>query len=236
MWNNSRQLVWGRCVDTPLVYVSFPKMSVSWLVSIFSLCSRREHFSLVDLNNVLIFNADDKVNRVGECFREMKLQAQVSLFHKLKMISRAVIWGQIKCQYGVTRVIITSIYLTARILVKLSNTREKDLDSWLSHFDHQQRQNSETKVFREFVLRPHRHPLQLNCGVWSWRGWYGNSHYKHLSTNPNSMHVGMWPRKMLWGLKPAKSSWNKEHPSCSPFCGWGIWCWSVLAQLHDLEW
>ena len=96
-------------------------------MSIFSLCSRRERFSLVDLNNVLIFSADDKVNRVGECFREMKLQAQVSLFHKLKMISRAVIWGQSKCQYGATRVIITSIYLTARILVKLSNTREKTL-------------------------------------------------------------------------------------------------------------
>ena len=52
----------------------------------------------VDLSHVLKFSVDDKVDRVGECFREMKLQAQVSLFYELKMISRAVIWGQIKCE------------------------------------------------------------------------------------------------------------------------------------------
>ena len=49
-----------------------------------------------NLNHVLKFSVDDKVIRAGECFREMTLQAQVSLFYKLKMISWAVIWGQIK--------------------------------------------------------------------------------------------------------------------------------------------
>ena len=49
-----------------------------------------------NLNHFFKFSLDDKVTRAGECFQEMTLQAQISLFYKLKMISWAVIWGQIK--------------------------------------------------------------------------------------------------------------------------------------------
>ena len=70
-------------------------MSVSWMESIL-VCVAVENVSVCgNLNQFLKFSVDDKVIRVGECFREMTLQAQVSLFYKLKMISWAVIWGKI---------------------------------------------------------------------------------------------------------------------------------------------
>ena len=58
-----------------------------------------------------------------------KFDTEVALFHKLKMITRAVIWGQVETQSSVARAIITSIYLVACIVGKLSSSTEKTLKS-----------------------------------------------------------------------------------------------------------
>ena len=67
----------------------------------------------VNLNHVLKLGVDDEVNRIGECLSKVKLDTEVALFHKLKMIPRAVVWGQVETQSCVARVIIASIYLVA---------------------------------------------------------------------------------------------------------------------------
>ena len=60
-------------------------------------CVVVEHVSVgVDLNHVLKFCVDDEVDYIGEWLSKMKLYSQVALFYKLKMLSRAVIWGQVK--------------------------------------------------------------------------------------------------------------------------------------------
>ena len=71
----------------------------------------------VDFNHVLKFSVDDKVNHVGE----------VSLFYKLKIITRAVVWGQVKAEGGVARAITASTDLIPCILAQVSSTREKAL-------------------------------------------------------------------------------------------------------------
>ena len=67
----------------------------------------------VNLNHVLKLGVDDEVNRIGECLSKVKLDTEVALFHKLKMIPRAVVWGQVETQSCVARAIIASIYLVA---------------------------------------------------------------------------------------------------------------------------
>jgi len=52
----------------------------------------------VNLTDVLKLSEIDKVDCVGEWSGKMKLHAKVALFHKLKMISRAVVWGQVKTE------------------------------------------------------------------------------------------------------------------------------------------
>ena len=83
----------------------------------------------VNLNHILKLGVDDEINRIGECLSKVKLDTEVALFHKLKMITRAVIRGQVKAQSCVARAIITSIYLIACILGKLSSSTEKTLKS-----------------------------------------------------------------------------------------------------------
>ena len=83
----------------------------------------------VNLNHVLKLGVYDKVNRVGECLSKLKLDAKVALFYKLKMIARAVVWGQVKTESCVARATNTSIYLIACILGKLSSSRKKAVKS-----------------------------------------------------------------------------------------------------------
>ena len=73
----------------------------------------------VDLYHILKFRLDDKVDCIGEWLSKMKFYSQVTLFYKLKMVSRVVIWGQVKTERCVARAIITSIYLISHILGKL---------------------------------------------------------------------------------------------------------------------
>ena len=51
-----------------------------------------------DLKHVLKFCVDDEIDCIGEWLSEVEFHSQVTLFYKLKMISRTVIWGQIKCK------------------------------------------------------------------------------------------------------------------------------------------
>ena len=83
----------------------------------------------VNLNYVLKLGVDDEVNRIGECLSKVKLDTQVALFHKLKMITRAVVWGKVETQSCVARAIIASVYLVDCILGKLSSSTEKTLKS-----------------------------------------------------------------------------------------------------------
>ena len=73
----------------------------------------------VDLYHILKFRLDDKVDCIGEWLSKMKFYSQVTLFYKLKMVSRVVIWGQVKTERCVARAIITSIYLISHILGKV---------------------------------------------------------------------------------------------------------------------
>ena len=79
----------------------------------------------VNLNHVLKLGVDNEVNRVGEWHSKLKLDAKVALFYMLKMITRAVVWGQVKTESCVARAIIASIYLIACILGKLSSSRKR---------------------------------------------------------------------------------------------------------------
>ena len=63
----------------------------------------------VNLNHVLKLGVYDKVNRVAECLSKLKLVTKDALFYKLKMIDRAVVWGQVKIESCVARGIIASI-------------------------------------------------------------------------------------------------------------------------------
>ena len=60
---------------------------------------------------------------------KIKENSEVALLHKLKMIIRTVIWGQIQAERCVARTIISSIYLIASILAELSRSRKKALKS-----------------------------------------------------------------------------------------------------------
>ena len=64
----------------------------------------------VNLDHVLKLGVNDEVNRVGECLSKMKLDTKISLFYKLKMITRAVVWGQVKEERCVARSTIPSIF------------------------------------------------------------------------------------------------------------------------------
>ena len=81
----------------------------------------------VNLNHVLKFGVDDEVDFIGEWLSKMKFYSQVALLYKLKMVTRAVVWGQVKAKSCVARAVITSIYLISRILGKLSSAVEKTL-------------------------------------------------------------------------------------------------------------
>ena len=81
----------------------------------------------VNLDHVLKLGVDDKVDCIGEWLSKMKFYSQVTLLYKLKMITRAVVWGQVKAERCVPRTIISSIYLISCILGKLSTAGEKDL-------------------------------------------------------------------------------------------------------------
>ena len=81
----------------------------------------------VNLDHVLKLGIDDEVDCIGEWLSKMKFYSQVALLYKLKMITLAVIWGQVKTESCVTRAVITSIYLISRILGKLSSARKKTL-------------------------------------------------------------------------------------------------------------
>ena len=70
----------------------------------------------VNLDHVLELGVNDEVNRVCECLSKMKLDTKISLFCKLKLITRAVVSGQVKAERCVARTIIPSIYLIASIL------------------------------------------------------------------------------------------------------------------------
>ena len=59
----------------------------------------------------------------------MKLDTKVALFYKLKMLTRAVVWGQVKTESCVARAIVTSIYLVACIMRKLPSAGKKTLKS-----------------------------------------------------------------------------------------------------------
>ena len=73
----------------------------------------------VNLNHVLKFRLDDEGDCIGEWLSKMKFYSQVALLYKLKMITRAVFWGQVKTERCVARTVITSIYLISHILGKL---------------------------------------------------------------------------------------------------------------------
>ena len=81
----------------------------------------------LNLDHVLKLGVDDKVDCIGEWLSKMKFYSQVTLLYKLKMVTRAVVWGQVKAERFVPRTIISSIYLISCILGKLSNTGEKAL-------------------------------------------------------------------------------------------------------------
>ena len=85
----------------------------------------------VNLDHVLKFRVDDEVDCIGEWLSKMKFYPQVTLLYKLKMVTRAVIWGQVKTERCVARAVITSIYLISHILGKLSSARKKDFESQL---------------------------------------------------------------------------------------------------------
>ena len=67
----------------------------------------------VNLDHVLKLGVDDKVDCFGEWLSKMKFYPQVTLLYKLKMITRAVVWGQVKTERCVARAVISSIYLIA---------------------------------------------------------------------------------------------------------------------------
>ena len=85
----------------------------------------------VNLNHVLKFGVDDEVDCIGEWLSKMKFYSEVALLYKLKMITRAVIWEQVKTESCVARAVITSIYLISHTLGKLSSARKKDFESQL---------------------------------------------------------------------------------------------------------
>ena len=82
----------------------------------------------VNLDHVLKLGVNDEVNRVYECLSKMKLDTKISLFCKLKMITRAVVWGQVRAERCVARSIIPSIYLIASILGEFSRSRKKGFE------------------------------------------------------------------------------------------------------------
>ena len=87
--------------------------SAGWYPAIL-VCVVIQHVPVcVNLNHVLEFSVDDEVGRVGQLLSKMKLNAKVALFYKLKMITGAVVWGQVKTERCVTRAIIASVYLVA---------------------------------------------------------------------------------------------------------------------------
>ena len=89
----------------------------------------------VNLDHVLKLGVNDEVNRVCECLSKMKLDTKMSLFCKLKLITRAVVSGQVKAERCVARTIIPSIYLIASILGEVSRSRKKALKSGYKNFD-----------------------------------------------------------------------------------------------------
>ena len=104
-------------LETHLGYIlSFLKIRVSWMVFILVCVVVQNVSVIVNLNHVLEFSVDDEVNRIGQLLSEMKLDAKVALFYELKMITRAVVWGQVKTESCVTRTVIAAIDLVACIL------------------------------------------------------------------------------------------------------------------------
>ena len=85
----------------------------------------------VNIDHVLKFREDDEVDCIGEWLSKMKFYPQLTLLYKLKMFTRAVVWGQVKTERCVARAVITSIYLISRILGKLSSAGKKDFESQL---------------------------------------------------------------------------------------------------------
>ena len=86
----------------------------------------------VNLDHVLKLGVNDEVNLVCACLSKMKLDTKISLFCKLEMITRAVVWGHVKADKAercVARSIIPSIYLIASILGEFSRSRKKALKS-----------------------------------------------------------------------------------------------------------
>ena len=83
----------------------------------------------VNLDHVLKLGVNDEVNRVCESLSKMKLDTKISLFCKLKMITQAVVWGQVKAERCLARRIIPSIYYIASILREFSCSRKKALKS-----------------------------------------------------------------------------------------------------------
>ena len=83
----------------------------------------------VNLDHVLELGVNDEVNRVCECLSKMNFDTKISLFCKLKMTTKAVVWGQVKAERCVARSIIASIYLIATILGDFSRSRKKALKS-----------------------------------------------------------------------------------------------------------
>ena len=81
----------------------------------------------VNLNHVLKFGVDDEVDCIGEWLSKMKFYSEVALLYKLKMITHAVVWGQVKTERSVAKAVITSIYLISHILGNLSSARKKTL-------------------------------------------------------------------------------------------------------------
>ena len=104
-------------------------MIVSCMVSILVCVVIQNVPTRVNLDHVLKFRVDDEVDCIGEWLSKMKFYSQVTLFYKLKMVTRAVVWGQVKTERCVTRAVITSIYLISHILGKLSSAGKKTLKS-----------------------------------------------------------------------------------------------------------
>ena len=62
-----------------------------------------------EVEGITIFT-NDEVTRIGKCLSKVKLDTEVALFYKLKIITRAVVWRQVETQNYVARAIISSIY------------------------------------------------------------------------------------------------------------------------------
>ena len=103
-----------------------------------------------NLDHVLKVGINDEVNHVGVYLSKIKLDTTISLFCKLKMITRAVVWEQVRAERCVARTIICS--------------RKKVLKS-----SYEILTGSFTKFEKRFckisVSCPHKQPLGLGCGA-----------------------------------------------------------------------